>query len=352
MKNYIYLAEDRINTLYGTLGGVTEYSSGIEAKAQFAGASNTYKYQEATQVPTAKKLEIILKHLSISENLCSDGKYVKGKMPLSWNSVNRIEGNISATFWIGEFEGDKTDPCVCTKILLIGSGHNIVGNNNHTGRYFSTSYIDAFFKYLEDRLDSEKLEFKDGSYGHRASDDLAIIEKIDKSGLTPSDKELLLEKLYKEEWTISRYIDELNESYEGNYCEYEFVAQMQFSQIFLNNNNDPIRYVVAAPLYVSRAKIFGSRTLLLTTGRKYLLTQDEYKAHERNNFRNLHKLLLDENLLEEEAEFTFRMKTLYEEMGGKRLFLSKTAKQTFLDSARPIVNKYFSVLGKIDLSTK
>ena len=234
-------------------------------------------------------------------------------------------------------------------LLLIGSGHNIIGNKHESGHYYSTSYIDAFFSNYEASLNEKTLEYNKGpqivtNYGHRASEDLAHIDNINKNIPDESNKQFLINNTFKEQWTIEKYIDKLYDSYHGNYCEYEFVAQVQFSSVHRDNEEKYVRYIVASPLYVSRKKVYGSRTIIVEGKKKYILSDVEYEEHKKNGFASLSVLLNNQGLIKEEQDFTNRMKELFNSMGKPTIFRKKQLKQEFASKAVPIVLDYFYII--------
>ena len=153
-----------------------------------------------------------------------------------------------------------------------------------------------------------------------------------------------LKNYYSHEWHVARYIDYLSRFYRGNYCEYEFVAQILYSGLFLPEVDEEkiVRYIVAAPLYVKQARILGRRTLISVQGRKYILTSAEYKAHMRNEFDSLSTLLREEGLKEEAAELDKKLNDIYTLL--KKLVSTERHKR-FLDRAVPIVKEYVYIVS-------
>ena len=343
MNNYIYLAKERIDTLYDSLSDVAEKIYSSESSATVGVAGGKVGYQEKRLISTTAKLEKVLNEIQISNIYSDSSTFIKASMPMSWNSHNKITETCSSTFWIGSDESAQSDLYSSTIILLIGSGHNIVGNIRDSGNYFSTSYIDAFFRSYEERLELNTLTIKDMVNNSTVFRVQKYIEAIEKSQILSQEKKLIEKRRYLDSNKINQYITELQNYYVGNYCEYDFVAQMLYSNLGIDEQDRIIRYLIAAPLFVSRRNVIGKRIVNTPKGKKYLLSKSEFETHKKHDFSSLHQLLIEEKLYSEEIEFTNEMKQLFVSMGSHKLFRDKRKREIFISNALPIVDKYFCV---------
>ena len=340
MKDYyIYLAEERINSLYNSISNSSATKNSIELKANIGVLSGSYSHEENVSNSIQMKLETILKEITM-ENVFSDNSiYFKADMPMSWNADNLIAEDINATFWIGDKNSEENSYYSYARILLIGSKHNIIGNNKEKGTYCSTSYIDSFFKDIEENLNIAKYIFK--GYEKDADQDLELLCSV-----SEQKKILCKEWIARKNELITEYIDEMNKRYIGNYSEYEFVAQILATTLSFNNKDELIKYIIASPLYVKRKKVLGNRILQTSEGKKYVLTLSEYQEHKKYAFINLSSLLKSERLVNEEEAFTSEMKNAFLNMGGDSLFESPDRKREFIEKVEPIVLKYFYIYNK------
>lgn len=343
MKNYVYLAKERIDTLYDSTSDVIEKVYSSESSATVGVAGGKIGYQEKMLISTISKLETILNVIQVSNIHSDNSTFIETCMPMSWNSHNKIDETCSSTFWIGSDESVQNSLYSSTIVLLIGSCHNIVGNIHNSGNYISTSYIDAFFKEYEKRLESKTFILHDTDKHQTIIRDRKYIEAIEKSPILSPDRKLIEKRRYLDNHRINQYISELQNNYVGNYCEYSFVAQMLYSCLGIDEHERIIRYLIAAPLFVSRKNIIGNRIINTPNGRKYLLSKSEFETHQKHNFTSLHQLLKEENLRDEELAFTNEMKQLFVSMGAHKLFLNKKRRDFFISQALPIVYKYFCV---------
>lgn len=260
---------------------------------------------------------------------------------MSWNAGNKINSGSKSTFWIGEISASKKKIYKKTYILLIGSDKNIVGNTDTTDRYVSTSYIDAFFNSIEDDFKEITLQ---RYYKRNAETDEMILSAISKSNDFSDEQksEIINDRFNK--YDINKYIEYLMDKYTGNYCEYEFCAQILSSFLSIDKDGELSRYIIAAPLYVSREDIITERVLYLPDIKKCVLTKKEFLQHKKHHFKNLHAVLLSYGLINEERMFTNEMKTLFESYGSHSTFKSKNKTADFINDAIVIVKKYFYIV--------
>ena len=124
MKTYIYLAEERINSLYEQYGAITYETTNSVGANVFLDASLGSK--ETFMHTLAERLEVVLSKKDIKK----DNLYISASIPMAWNARNRIRSDIQATFWIGEMPSAKDEIYTKTFVLLIGSRKNIIGNKD------------------------------------------------------------------------------------------------------------------------------------------------------------------------------------------------------------------------------
>lgn len=345
MKDYyVYLAEERINSLYSSIKNPGDTKDSFELKADWKSLSGGYSHERNTSDSIHMKLKAILGRIAIGNIFYDDSVYFKGNIQMSWNADNLIDKNINSTFWIGDMDSEKNSYYSYARILLIGSKHNIIGNSKEAGSYYSTSYIDAFFKNLEGNPDFQRFILKE--YAKSSNDNLEILFN---NNISSEKKELYKKYLMERRKFVYEYIDELYDRYMGNYSEYEFVAQRLSTCLSFNKEEQLVKYIIAAPLYVKKKKVLGSRTLQTSKCKKYVLTSGEYQEHKKNAFISLAKLLISEGLIEEEKKFTAEMRTIYINMGKESIFELPYKKREFIEKVEPIVLKYFYIYDKNDL---
>ena len=337
METYIYLAKERINALYeqdgaGTLE--TSFSGGIDA---IVSATGEARYTYTDTLP--ERLAYVLSHLKTRSN----NLYIEGNIPMAWNAKNRIRSDIQSTFWIGEIPSTKGQIYDKTYILLIGSEKNIVSNHNVSDRYVSASYIDGFFKSIEDSFNEFTFQCHQLLESNSAERDEKNIKAISQRSDWSSEQRIKETKHYLEQYDINKYIEYLLDTYTGNYCEYKFSAQVLTSFLGYSNQNELCRYVIAAPLYVSRSSIVTERVLYLADKKMYVLTEKEYNQHKKRCFENLYFLLINSGMRDEERIFTAAMKTVFEKHGKHTLFKNKKKIAEFVTDAEPIVKRFFLV---------
>ena len=264
METYIYLAEERINTLYEQDGsGIYEktISGGINSLISFSGQEE-YTYEDTL----TQRLAYVLSHLNKKAKM----QYIEGNIPMAWNARNRIRSDIQSTFWIGEIASTKEQIYEKTYILLIGSEKNIVSNRNVSDYYISASYIDSFFKSIEDSFNAFTFQCSQLSENNNAERDEKNLRTIaQRKDLTSEQKTNLTDHCLNQ-YETNRYIEYLLDTYNGNYCEYKFCAQILSSTLGYNNKNELCRFIIAAPLFVSLSNVVTERVLCLPSKRKYV----------------------------------------------------------------------------------
>lgn len=341
MKNYVYLAKDRINTLYDSLGLASQKKNETSFKIDAKIVSTDHSSTETIDVSLVGKLASVLKQIELTDVLDAndqyntDKQYFKGKLPLAWDAMTLFELP-RATFWTGEFECTENDPCSINKIILIGSSHNIIGYGHEAGQYPSFSYPTRFFQVVEDAYESE-LSFI-GSENKCDKNHMRVMKKANSNWIRSeySSSEF--------QYECARCIDLLHYRYEGNYCEYEFVAQNHFSFILKDNETKYVRYIVAAPLYVCKTRTFGSRTMIVDGKRKYILSSAEFEEHKKNGFQNLYYLLVNEGLNQEGEAFRTEMVARVNYTSIPWIRLRKRHYTT--EDCQDIIDKYFIIINK------
>lgn len=341
MKNYVYLAKDRINTLYDSLGLASQKKNETNYKIDAKIVSTSHSSTETIDVSLVGKLAAVLKQiestdvLSANDQYNADNQYINGKLPLAWDAMafSQLHG---ATFWTGEFECAENDPCSINKIILIGSAHNIIGNGHESGQYHSFSYPMRFFRAVKDAFDSE----------------LSIAgadNKCEKNNMH-AEKKVTSNWILSEcnspdfQYECARCINQLCDRYEGNYCEYEFVAQKHFSFILEEDEAQYVRYIVAAPLYVCKTRTFGSRTMIVDGKRKYVLSSAEFEEHKKNGFQNLFYLLANEGLNQEGEAFRTEMVARVNYTSVP--WIRSMKKHYTTEDCQDIIDKYFVIINK------
>lgn len=343
MDSYVYLAEDRINYLYQTICPVSREKHVLKVDASMGILKVGYNNEVQVVESIISKLNAVLRQLEASDsNAVDNHQYIKASIPMSWNSIYPIQSDIESTYWCGVLDASKGDFYSSTIIFLIGSGHNIVGNSKEVGRYRSTSYIAAFFKAYEDSINSDS---GTASFLNKNADhELSVLKAIDNSrSLLSEEEKLLAKKEYLSHDPVPEYLHALHSNYCGNFCEYAFVAEELDSGLFFDKNNTLAKYIIAAPLYVTRRKVFDSRIVTITGRRMYVLSAAEFEEHKRTAFQSLSALLLSEHLDSEEKSFSAEMRKVYRIMGGKTIFDSTVQISEFVKRTQPIVLDYFYI---------
>ena len=338
MENYIYLAEERINALYEQDGAGTYETSctaGINAVGVISGENKVIHTDTLTE-----RLAYVVSHIDTKAN----NVYIEANIPMAWNAKNRIRSDIKSTFWIGEIPAGKGQIYEKTYVLLIGSEKNIITNRNVTDFFISASYIDSFFKSIEDSFNDVTFQCHRLLESNNAEQDEKNIKAIAQKNDWTDEQKKTAEEYFLKEFDTNKYIEHLLDTYSGNYCEYEFLAQILSSSLGYNSQDELCRFIIAAPLYVALSNIITERVLYLPKKRKYVLTEKEYKAHKRNNFVNLHMLLLSSGLKKEESRFTAEMKSLFQKYGKHSVFSDKKKTAQFIDEAECIVEQFFTVV--------
>ena len=348
MKDYVYISKTKIDMLYDQLidgEDSVEYSLEGGVSIGVAKGKGVHKFKRTTTL--YQKLEIVLSKLNDIGSIFDDSEYIKGSLAMSWNMKREINENSKATFWMG---GSSDESGMLSKLLLIGSFHNIVGNDASSSYYWSTSYIDAFFNYsLEQQINFETLESVSTGQllNNKASEDRSNLDEVLKryNNKLPPEVDDYIKTSWLNRGYLAEYIDELEGYYYGEYCEYDFVAKFLHSE--LRYVEDVlVRYIVATPIFVSRRTQRGNRIVIDKEQKKYFLTSKEFEQHEKRKYESLHMVLHDAGLKKESESFTTEMKHLYNSLGRSRGLLNLKTNKAFMEAATAIVNKYFIVQAK------
>ena len=157
MKYYIYLSETKIDMLYHQ---IIRKKDSISVKSGINIGVLSLEAESSKETSIYDKLAVIIDEITDIGDVYSDAEYVRGTVTMGWNTRNKLNRDSNATYWIGEsFDNDG----ILNKILLIGSQHHIIGNAKNDDYCYSTSYIDAFFNDIEQRIDFDTLEYKNES---------------------------------------------------------------------------------------------------------------------------------------------------------------------------------------------
>ncbi|MBQ2886833.1 MAG: hypothetical protein IJE43_24230 [Alphaproteobacteria bacterium] len=338
METYIYLAEERINALYEQDGAGTieeSFSGGINTVVSATGEAR-YTYTDTL----TERLTYVLSRL----NTRSNNLYIDGNITMAWNAKNRIRSDIQSTFWIGEIPSTNEQIYDKTYILLIGSEKNIVSNRNVSDYYVSASYIDSFFKSVEDSFNEVTFQCHQLLECKNAERDEINIKAIAQRSDWSSEQKIKVTEHYLKQYDTNKYLEYLLDTYTGNYCECKFSAQILSSSLGYNNQNELCRFIIAAPLFVILSNIVTERVLYLPTNRKYVLTEKEYNQHKKNRFANLYYLLQNSGMKSEEHIFTSEMNAIFDKYKKHKGFKDKKEIAKFVAEVEPIVERFFLVL--------
>lgn len=348
MKQYIYLAESKINSLYKQVTSADEIEQSEEFSAGFSPISGKMTQKAKGSISVEQKLDTVIKNLERQDAISyitdmQEGEYIEGTLCMAWNNYHRITSGLDATFWIGIDKPKADAPYSETRILLFGSAYNILGNICDKSYFSSASYIDAFFKNIHKNIDYENLQSNMRIHDISIDSQQQILRVMEKdTNLTPERADYIKRHVLPQN-SMALYIDELWENYVGSYCEYNFTARVLSMFLDFREDQSIIRYIVATPLYVAYANQPLNRCIVLNDTVKYVITKLEYLSHRKNNYRNICLLLQNENLNSLEENFTSEMKILFEKFGRHTLFLSKKKQEEFLKEADKIVDKYFYI---------
>ena len=257
MENYIYLAEERINALYEQDGAgtyETSFSAGVSAVGVISSENKVIHADTLTE-----RLAYVLSHIDTKAN----NIYIEANIPMAWNAKNRIRSDIKSTFWIGEIPSGRGKIYEKTYVLLIGSEKNIITNRNVADCFISASYIDSFFKSIEDSFNDVTFHCHELLESNNAERDEKNLKVIGQRSDWTDEQKKKEEEYYLKQYDTNKYIEYLLDTYTGNYCEYKFLAQILSSALGYNNQNELCRFLIAAPLCVALSNIITERVLYL-----------------------------------------------------------------------------------------
>lgn len=343
MRHYVYISESKVNMMYGQINkGEDEIEYSVEGGAAIGIASGKGTKKVKRSANIYNKLNSILKKLGDVGDIYSDKEYISGKMVMSWNARYKINSDSNSTYWIGEIM--NTDGTI-TKILLIGSYRNIIGNNNCSNYYCSTSYINAFFNnILEKNIDYNTLEGNDMLNGeHTSKDDSELISIVHGRSNPISEETTDSLKLVINSPFLAEYIDKLSNQYYGEYCDYEFTAKLLHSELKIEDDDTIARYVIATPIFVSLFTQQSRRIITVKGQKKYMIMAKEFEQYRKHYFQGMHIVLYNVNMKEESNAFASEMKKLYNSCGRRFVFEDKIATRNFIESATEIVKRYFYI---------
>lgn len=332
MKYYVYISQSKIDLLYDQItsqkkdtivkGGINIGILSVETEFN----SNPSLYD---------KLDIVVKAIPDISDMYSDADYIQGTLAMGWNARNRLNQRSNATYWIGE--SLDTDG-ILNKILLIGSQHHIIGNEKSDDYCYSTSYIDAFFNDIENRINFNTLEYtpKFGESEIESENDKDIVKMIKSRNFSISDMKWTINHPY-----LADFIDEFSEWHSGIFQEYEFLAKLFHSEIKIDDSGHMIRYAIASPIYVAISTQINKRVILDGKNKKYIISQEEYEQYKIHDFSTIHLLLKRSGL--DEENFTKEMKDEYKKCNGRTESFDR---DKFIANADKIVKKYFYLLER------
>lgn len=324
MRNYIYLAHDRIKTIYDDIcnNKQIEYAIGANLDFKIAGASYE-RIIKTNNNSTVEKLSYILSDFSKSDssksknclNLC---------IPMAWTILHYADIDGDPTMWCAKIPCSGHDNYNYEMILLIGSAHNIVGNHNSANLKLSTSNWASFVWTLAEI--ANKLCSNEDNKPSRVKNN--------------SPKWLLDER------KTEKLINTIYDLFPGEYGMYEFYAQIINSFTVNDTSFGNVKYIIAAPLFVSKRQFFGERVSSINGRKMYTITRPEFDKHRIDGFRHISLLLSEKHLYYESEMFESEMQSLCNSVGGKKLFSDPVLFKQFVKDAEPIVLKYFRIYGE------
>ena len=145
MEYVVYLSRTKIDMLYEQVGK-KPFNYSVGGQLEFGPVKLEANKNGDTEKNYYQKLEKVISEIStVSSIFDENADYITGTMSMYWGTLKHTE---SATFWVGQ-----EDNGVCkTKILLIGSGQHIIGNNpDAVGIHCSplACFLNAYHKELE-----------------------------------------------------------------------------------------------------------------------------------------------------------------------------------------------------------
>ena len=100
MKDYyVYLAEERINSLYSSIKNPGDTKDSFELKADWKSLSGGYSHERNTSDSIHMKLKAILGRIAIGNIFYDDSVYLKGNIQMAWNADNLINKNIKCIIY-------------------------------------------------------------------------------------------------------------------------------------------------------------------------------------------------------------------------------------------------------------
>lgn len=332
MKYYVYISQSKIDMLYNQ---IISQKKDISLKAGINLGILSIETEPNSQISLYDKLDIVIKMIPDIGNMYSDTDYVQGNLAMGWNARNRLNHESNATYWIGE---SIDDDGILNKILLIGSQHHILGNKKSEDYCYSTSYIDAFFNDIENRLNFNTLEYNPILVESEIQSEefKEIVEKMRTRNFSISDIQWVINHPY-----LADFIDEFSEWHNGIFQEYEFLAKLFHSEIKIDDSGHMIRYAIASPIYVALSTQINKRVILDGENKKYVISREEYEQYKIHDFSTIHLLLKRSGL--DEENFTKEMKDEYKKCNGNT---ENFDRNKFIANADGIVKKYFYLLEK------
>ncbi|MBR2472096.1 MAG: hypothetical protein IKB55_05380 [Clostridia bacterium] len=307
MKYYVYLSKSKINMLYEQIDNCVEIEHTKKGKITTGVFAGDVSSTEKKATTLSQRLDKIIENANDFGDISFDNEYATNKLSMTWTHINSDD----ITYWTGIID----DESITTKLLLIGSAHNIIGNNEEKCKGYSYSLTRAFVG----KLNQMKGDIKEDS--NRESN------------------------VSKEQNDSSDYVDFIERLCRRNQKEdvYEFVAKLLYTDMRMQPDGKLCRYVIATPLYVSLVSPVENHIIFHENKKKYILSKEEFDKHRRYNFKSLHLLLRSANMNAEERKFNSEMNKIAVQTGVDKFLGNLTKRKDFLNKAHEIIDRYFYI---------
>ncbi len=215
MEYVVYLSKTKIDMLYEQVGK-KPFNYSVSGQVELGPIKFDANKNGDTEMNYYQKLERVISEIPVVNSIFDENaEYITGTMSMYWGTLKHTE---SATFWVGQ----ESNGICQTKILLIGSGQHIVGDNpNSAGIHCSplAYFLNAYHKELEfnTHLDKVAKLHNEGS----VRDIVSTMESYCKS-----DKFQIL-------------------------CPYKFLAKCLSQDYHIFDDGSVENLIIATPLYVS-----------------------------------------------------------------------------------------------------
>ena len=131
MKYYVYLSKSKINMLYEQIDNCVEIEHTKKGKITTGVFAGDVSSTEKKATTLSQRLDKIIENANDFGDISFDNEYATNKLSMTWTHINSDD----ITYWTGIID----DESITTKLLLIGSAHNIIGNNEEKCKGYSYS---------------------------------------------------------------------------------------------------------------------------------------------------------------------------------------------------------------------